>query len=137
MQTLYEEVSQALEDAHAGKLDQTGVIAVLRRVQEHLATATDAEVQRPLQTLKAVLSRLTYSEELALTAVMKALPDPTGGLVVAARVADNAGLSRSVIVNILRKLEGAGVIECWSLGMKGTRIKILFPGLREHLLSVA
>ncbi|MDX5324286.1 MAG: GTP-sensing pleiotropic transcriptional regulator CodY, partial [Exiguobacterium sp.] len=35
------------------------------------------------------------------------------------------GITRSVIVNALRKLESAGVIESRSLGMKGTYIKIL------------
>ncbi|MBJ3788582.1 GTP-sensing pleiotropic transcriptional regulator CodY, partial [Bacillus sp. OA1] len=33
--------------------------------------------------------------------------------------------TRSVIVNALRKLESAGVIESRSLGMKGTYIKVL------------
>lgn len=35
------------------------------------------------------------------------------------------GITRSVIVNALRKLESAGVIESRSLGMKGTYIKVL------------
>ena len=68
---------------------------------------------------------------------MEALPSPDGGLVVASQVADKVGVTRSVIVSALRKLESAGVIESRSLGMKGTRIKILVPGLRDRLLSVA
>jgi transcriptional pleiotropic repressor len=36
-----------------------------------------------------------------------------------------------VIVNALRKLESAGVIESRSLGMKGTYIKVL----NDHLYS--
>ena len=42
------------------------------------------------------------------------------GIVVASRVADRVGVTRSVIVNALRKLESAGIIESRSLGMKGT-----------------
>ena len=39
-------------------------------------------------------------------------------------MADRVGITRSVIVNALRKLESAGVIESRSSGMKGTYIKI-------------
>lgn len=35
------------------------------------------------------------------------------------------GITRSVIVNALRKFESAGVIDCKSSGMKGTYIKLL------------
>ena len=47
------------------------------------------------------------------------------GLLVASKIADRVGITRSVIVNALRKLESAGVIESRSLGMKGTFIKVL------------
>ncbi|GAU79883.1 GTP-sensing transcriptionalpleiotropic repressor codY [Fusibacter sp. 3D3] len=47
------------------------------------------------------------------------------GLLVASKIADKAGITRSVIVNALRKFESAGVIETRSLGMKGTYIKVL------------
>lgn len=47
------------------------------------------------------------------------------GLLVASKIADRVGITRSVIVNALRKLESAGVIESRSLGMKGTYIKVL------------
>ncbi|PPJ87274.1 GTP-sensing pleiotropic transcriptional regulator CodY, partial [Staphylococcus aureus] len=53
------------------------------------------------------------------------------GLLVASKVADRVGITRSVIVNALRKLESAGVIESRSLGMKGTFIKIK----KEHFLE--
>lgn len=46
------------------------------------------------------------------------------GILVASKVADRVGITRSVIVNALRKLESAGVIESRSSGMKGTYIKI-------------
>ncbi|MGU3218897.1 hypothetical protein ACVXZ0_14825 [Staphylococcus aureus] len=48
----------------------------------------------------------------------------TEGLLIASKVADRVGITRSVIVNALRKLESAGVIESRSLGMKGTFIKV-------------
>ena len=60
------------------------------------------------------------------------------GLLVASKIADRVGITRSVIVNALRKLESAGVIESRSLGMKGTYIKVLndrFLGELEKLKS--
>ncbi|MNC72509.1 GTP-sensing transcriptional pleiotropic repressor CodY [compost metagenome] len=55
------------------------------------------------------------------------------GLLVASKIADRVGITRSVIVNALRKLESAGVIETRSLGMKGTYIKILNDQLVQEL----
>ena len=55
------------------------------------------------------------------------------GLLVASKIADRSGITRSVIVNALRKLESAGVIESRSLGMKGTRIKILNDKFKDEL----
>ena len=46
-------------------------------------------------------------------------------------MADRVGITRSVIVNALRKLESAGVIESRSLGMKGTFIKVKKKNLDE------
>ena len=47
------------------------------------------------------------------------------GILVASKIADRVGITRSVIVNALRKFESAGVIESRSSGMKGTYIKVL------------
>jgi transcriptional pleiotropic repressor len=47
------------------------------------------------------------------------------GILVASKIADRVGITRSVIVNALRKFESAGIIESRSSGMKGTYIKIL------------
>ncbi len=52
----------------------------------------------------------------------------TEGLLIASKVADRVGITRSVIVNALRKLESAGVIESRSLGMK----KLLFIKVKEE-----
>ena len=59
--------------------------------------------------------------------------DGNEGLLVASKIADRSGITRSVIVNALRKLESAGVIESKSLGMKGTRIKIINTKLKDEL----
>jgi transcriptional pleiotropic repressor len=81
--------------------------------------------------LQLALGTLSYSELEAVRHIMRALGGPEG-LVVASRIADRIGITRSVIVNALRKLESAGVIESRSLGMKGTRIRVLNPYLLEE-----
>ena len=55
------------------------------------------------------------------------------GVAVASKVVDRVGVTRSVIVNALRKLGSVGLIESRSLGMKGTYIKVLSPLFVEEL----
>ena len=85
---------------------------------------------RKKATVQIALASLSYSETEAAIHVLSEL-DGMEGLLVASKVADRVGITRSVIVNALRKLESAGVIESKSLGMKGTFIKIL----NEYLLA--
>src|SRR3954470_746638 len=74
--------------------------------------------------VQMAMNSLSYSELEAIEHIFKEL-DGSEGLLVASKVADRVGITRSVIVNALRKLESAGVIESRSLGMKGTHIKVL------------
>ena len=66
----------------------------------------------------------TRKELEAIIHIFKEL-NGTEGILVASKVADRVGITRSVIVNALRKFESAGVIESRSSGMKGTYIKVL------------
>ena len=59
--------------------------------------------------------------------------DGLEGVLVASRIADRVGITRSVIVNALRKFESAGVIETKSSGMKGTYIKVLNDVIFDEL----
>ena len=54
---------------------------------------------------------------------------------MASKIADRVGITRSVIVNALRKFESAGVIESRSSGMKGTYIKVLNDVIFDELES--
>lgn len=74
--------------------------------------------------VQLAIGSLSYSELEAVEHIFEEM-EGKEGLLVASRIADRAGITRSVIVNALRKLESAGVIESRSLGMKGTYIKIL------------
>lgn len=74
--------------------------------------------------VQMAINSLSYSELEAIEHIFEEL-DGNEGLLVASKIADRVGITRSVIVNALRKLESAGVIESRSLGMKGTYIKVL------------
>ncbi|ASA96211.1 GTP-sensing transcriptional pleiotropic repressor CodY [Anoxybacillus flavithermus TNO-09.006] len=82
------------------------------------------EEARSKAVVQMAISSLSYSELEAIEHIFEEL-DGTEGLLVASKIADRVGITRSVIVNALRKLESAGVIESRSLGMKGTYIKVL------------
>lgn len=79
---------------------------------------------RSKAVVQMAINSLSYSEQEAINHIFDEL-DGTEGLLVASKVADRVGITRSVIVNALRKLESAGVIESRSLGMKGTYIRVL------------
>lgn len=91
----------------------------------------EAEV-RSATAVQMAISTLSYSELIAVQAIFKAL-DGEEGRLTASNVADEIGITRSVIVNALRKLESAGIIESRSLGMKGTYLKVLNKQFIEEL----
>jgi transcriptional pleiotropic repressor len=84
------------------------------------------------EQVRSALAALSLSEAEAVWHILSELRD-NEGIVVASRVADRVGITRSVIVNALRKLESAMVIRSRSLGMKGTYIKVLSPYLMDEL----
>ncbi|PIC81405.1 GTP-sensing pleiotropic transcriptional regulator CodY [Sporosarcina sp. P18a] len=87
---------------------------------------------RSKAVVQMAINSLSYSEHEAIEHIFKEL-DGNEGLLVASKIADRVGITRSVIVNALRKLESAGVIESRSLGMKGTYIKVLNDKFLEEL----
>jgi codY helix-turn-helix domain len=78
---------------------------------------------------------LSFSELEAITHILNEL-NGNEGVLVASKVADRVGITRSVIVNALRKFESAGVIESRSSGMKGTYIKVLNDVVFDELTKV-
>ena len=93
------------------------------------------EEARKKAVVQLALGTLSYSELEAVEHIFNEL-DGTEGLLVASKIADKVGITRSVIVNALRKFESAGVIESRSLGMKGTHIKILNSKLIDELKKI-
>ena len=94
-------------------------LEMLRSVNEE-----NAEEERKVAIVKSAISTLSFSELEAIIHIFEEL-EGNEGILVASRIADRVGITRSVIVNALRKFESAGVIESRSSGMKGTYIKVV------------
>ncbi|MGI6443199.1 MAG: GTP-sensing pleiotropic transcriptional regulator CodY [Synergistaceae bacterium] len=87
---------------------------------------------RELLVVQMAMKVLSYSEIESIRHLLKEL-GATEGVIVASKIADRVGVTRSVIVNALRKLGSAGILESSSLGMKGTYIKVINPLFLEEL----
>ncbi len=98
----------------------------------HERTRSIEERGRERLLVQMAMRALSYSEVESVKHIIEDLGG-SEGVVVASRVADRVGVTRSVIVNALRKLSSAGIIESRSLGMKGTYIKVLIPMFLEEL----
>ncbi|MBE5897160.1 MAG: GTP-sensing pleiotropic transcriptional regulator CodY [Lachnospiraceae bacterium] len=105
-------------------------LEMMRSVNEE-----NAEENRKVQIVKSAISTLSFSELEAIVHIFDELQG-TEGILVASKIADRVGITRSVIVNALRKFESAGVIESRSSGMKGTYIKVLNDAVFDELDSL-
>ena len=90
---------------------------------------------RKKNVVQLALEVLSYSELEAVKYIFGEI-EGSEGFLIASKLAEEYKLTRSVIVNALRKLESAGVIDARSLGMKGTYIKVLNDYLYEELAKV-
>lgn len=99
----------------------TSLVAI---TYSHFKSAESADEDRKIEVVKSAIGTLSYSELEAIIHIFNEL-ESDEGLLVASKIADKVGITRSVIVNALRKFESAGVIESRSLGMKGTYIRVL------------
>ncbi len=102
-------------------------LEMMRSVNEE-----NAEETRKVSIVKSAISTLSFSELEAIQHIFDEL-DGSEGILVASKIADRVGITRSVIVNALRKFESAGVIESRSSGMKGTYIKVLNDVIFDEL----
>ena len=105
-------------------------LEMMRSVNEE-----NAEENRKIQIVKSAISTLSFSELEAITHIFEEL-DGNEGILVASKIADRVGITRSVIVNALRKLESAGVIESRSSGMRGTYIKVVNDVIYDEIATI-
>lgn len=115
-------------------LGEYGATVVGLEMQRRKAIEMEEEERRKT-VVQMAIGTLSYSEVEAVQQIFKEL-NGNEGLLVASKIADRSGITRSVIVNALRKLESAGVIESRSLGMKGTHIKVLNSKFHEELAKL-
>lgn len=102
-------------------------LEMIRSVSEE-----EAEKRRKQEVVKSALSTLSSSELEAIRFIFDEIED-NESVLIASKIADKAGITRSVIVNALRKLESAGIIESRSSGMRGTYIRIVNDLVEEEL----
>lgn len=140
---------------------RSGTIVLMRKKEpfttediilaEHAALVLAVEVSRIRSERIQNQARKTASAQIAITnlscaemdAIEQILFELKGkeGLIVASRIADKWGITRSVIVSALKKLEAHEVIESRSLGVKGTYLRVLndflSTELKKHIRSPA
>jgi len=120
-----------IDDIILGEYGTTVVgLEMMRALNEE-----NAEEDRKIAIVRSAISTLSFSELQAIKHIFSEL-DGKEGILVASKVADRVGITRSVIVNALRKFESAGVIEARSSGMKGTYIKVLNDVVFDELKAV-
>lgn len=105
-------------------LTEYGTVVIGLAMQRAQSEETTEE-QRKEQDVRAAIRTLSRLEAKAMVCVLEELEEADGGILVTSRLADQIGITRSVIVNGLKKCESAGIIHTKSFGMKGTSIQIL------------
>jgi transcriptional pleiotropic repressor len=109
-----------IEDIILSEYSTTVVgLEIMRSEQEK----SDNE-QHKKSNFSSAVTTLTPLEQKAVCQVFHTLAGEDG-TIVTSKLAAGIGITRTVIVNALRKLESAGLIKTKSSGVKGTHIKVL------------
>lgn len=84
----------------------------------------DDFASRKKQEIESILHILSPLEKSAVKQVIQRI-EQGEGTIVTSRLAKEVGITRTVIVNALKKVESAGLIQTKSYGVKGTHIKVM------------
>ncbi|NLD31415.1 MAG: HTH domain-containing protein, partial [Trichococcus flocculiformis] len=98
----------------------------------HSINLRTEEATRVTTLIQIAIKSLSFSELEAVKAIFESFPS-LEERITASKIAEEKNITRSVIVNALRKLESAGILETRSLGMKGTFIRVVSPELLDAL----
>ena len=149
-----EEITELIEDKVGGYVDSLlnerflGVLSTKENVNlqtlgfEHVSSSYQGIINpidiagERLGTVVMYRYEKPYDSELEAIIHIFFFFDGDEGILVASKIADRVGITRSVIVNALRKFESAGVIESRSSGMKGTYIKVLNEVIFDELEEI-
>lgn len=99
--------------------------------------------QKDRKAARAIIKSLSYTEMESAALIFGCIANgaknsakyPEGVLVIS-KIADGAGITRSLVVTALRKLESAGALETRSLGAKGTYIKVKNITLMNEIVKM-
>lgn len=98
----------------------------------HAINLRTEEATRVTTLIQIATKSLSFSEMEAVKAIFENFPS-LEERITASKIAAEKNITRSVIVNALRKLESAGILETRSLGMKGTFIRVVSAELLDAL----
>ncbi len=125
------EVPFSIDDIILAEYGTTVIGLAMQRAESEEVSAE----QHKTQDVMVAVSTLTRLEIQAVLEVLDELGGQKEGILVTSRIADKVGITRSVIVNALKKCESAGVIQTKSSGMKGTTVRIVNDLFSYEMLS--
>lgn len=94
-------------------------LAMQRSVSEELT-----EESRKEHEVNSAYHTLSKSERRAVLSVLEEMGDKKEAMLVTSKLSERVGITRSVLINALKKCAGAGVLETKSAGKNGTYVKI-------------
>lgn len=94
-------------------------LAMRRSVSEE-----QTEENRKEHEVTSASHTLSKSERRAITAVLEEMGEKKEAMLVTSKLSERVGITRSVLINALKKCASAGVIETKSAGKKGTHVRI-------------
>lgn len=128
---LFARTNAPFEDEDLVLAEYSASVVALEIVHSRQKNKEGEARQRALAHL--AVDSLSFSELQAAKYLLDAVKESSDGIVVSSSIADEHGVTRSVIVNSIRKLESAGTLESRSLGMKGTHLRVLNPYLEDEI----
>ena len=108
---------------------------VIGLAMQRAESEENSEEHHKEHDIYAAIKTLSKLEAHAMMYVLAELGEEKKGILITSRLADKVGITRSVIVNALKKCESAGIIETKSSGMKGTTIHIVNDLLCEDIIA--
>lgn len=116
------------------KLVMNECIAALIELKQKYRQTIETE-ERIHQKISArnALGTLSYSEYRIILHILDELNNQNETIIVASQMADKIGITRTVAINALKKLQSGKVIEAKSKGAKGTLIKLINPAINKEI----
>lgn len=108
------------------------VVSIENLNKTYLEARTNQELELAAKNAVRALSGL---ELKAAEAVLKEALKTKEAIIIS-HIADNYGISRTIIVNAIKKMAGAGVLRASSMGVKGTYVRVENPYL-DRMIQTA